>query len=503
MIRNKMYIKVKSLIVFFRKQQGISTIEASVVLCILLPLLFFIMDISRVAYIETTIRSSLTESIKRFEGDKTLLYNVWNNDSSDPDFDNFKNSRDNLIKYALVKMQGILFSGVKFKSVSHYDNSQDTSSVYTGKLSYMPPGYSGKVGGLNKYVMNPNKCSSKNNPDCHQSSAINELDSNQSLVKLSMTYPTTLTAYAEVQTLFMGKKIFEIQVAGYPTSSMSYTPNSDIVQNLQGPTCQAAAQQTSQSFCWDYNNAQDNMVKNIFGAFFGNHSPSLSDLQSAGNVSDPLLLSKFRNLDSMYRDSFGDVTFGASSVCFKTNNPNLYIDAQQSLIGNNNHQAFNCSKNACGAQYCTRLGAGCFSPETKIRMADGNLKAIEDIQLTEQVMNPINHKPVSIKYLIKGPELKKMYIFLVNSNSIKVTETHPMYTQRGIIKAQDILITDKLQLEDGKLYKIDKISKPKVQKGQEVYNIELETKSLDSKERALSADGIITGDFKIQQLISK
>ena len=221
-----------------RHESGVSYIEASIVLVIVIPLMLYIMDISRVAYIQTSIRTILTESIKRFESDKRLVYNVWNNDSTNPGLNDFQAARESVINYALSRMSGRIFTGVVFKEVSHYDDTSDGASlVYEAPLAYMPPGYSGVVNDVSLPVMNPSKCSQEHTQACDQSNAINYNDNHQTLTKLSNIYPTTLTAYAQVKTLFMGTKLLKIQVAGFPSSGVPYTANEDLPGNHSGSTC--------------------------------------------------------------------------------------------------------------------------------------------------------------------------------------------------------------------------------------------------------------------------
>ena len=480
-------------------EAGVSYIEASIILVIAVPLMLYIMDLARVAYIQTTIRTGLTESIKRFESDKRLVYNVWNKQSIDPGLNDFQVARESVINYALSRMSGRIFTGVVFKEVSHYDDTSDGASlVYEAPLAYMPPGYSGVVNDVNLPVMNPSKCSQEHTQACEHSKAVNYNDNNQTLTKLSNIYPTTLTAYAQVKTLFMGTKLLKIQVAGFPSSSVPYTANEDIPDNHSGVSCQLATQDTVQTFCWNYDNGDNHYARWLYQVSFGGSWPDISSMRNAGTISDPAIVQRIiSDAWGLIDPSAKTLNFGQDSLCFQTTNQNRYAEwnyGEPLELG--------CNREACGVQYCNRLGVGCFDPSTRILMSDGEYKEIKDIQLSESVLNPLTNNPMKIKHLIKGPEGIPMYEFKVGDKSIKVTETHPMYTQRGLLKAKDVTQDDLLILDDQKSYPITLISILPVKEGQEVYNIEIDTDSLDASDRMLSADGIVTGDYAIQKNIS-
>ena len=479
-------------------EAGVSYIEASIILVIAVPLMLYIMDLARVAYIQTTIRTGLTESIKRFESDKRLVYNVWNKQSIDPGLNDFQAARESVINYALSRMSGRIFTGVVFKEVSHYDDTSDGASlVYEAPLAYMPPGYSGVVNEVNLPVMNPSKCSQEHTQACEHSKAVNYNDNNQTLTKLSNIYPTTLTAYAQVKTLFMGTKLLKIQVAGFPSSSVPYTANEDIPDNHSGATCQAANQDTVKTFCWNYDNGDNHVSRWLYQLAFG-YWPETIEMRNAGIINDPLLLqSIISNSWGWIDNSVKVLNFGQDSVCFQTLNRDRAIE-----WASGDPLELSCNKEACGFQYCDRIGVGCFDPSTKILMSGGEYKEIKDIQLSESVLNPVTGNIMRIKHLIKGPERIPMYEFKVGDKSIKVTETHPMYTHRGLLKAKDVTQDDLLILDDQKSYPITLISLLPVKAGQEVYNIEIDTDSLDASDRMLSADGIVTGDYAIQKNIS-
>lgn len=138
---------------------------------------------------------------------------------------------------------------------------------------------------------------------------------------------------------------------------------------------------------------------------------------------------------------------------------------------------------------------GCFTPETKITMADGKEKSVSDIAQNDQILNPLYQVPMRVVKIVKGPEKKPLYQVLVNGRKLTVTEGHPFLTQRGWVRA-DTLSKNDLLMGDGEPLKIKAVKKLAYKKPIEVYNFELDSEV--SEAHLVKANGIPTGDLAIQ-----
>ena len=141
-------------------------------------------------------------------------------------------------------------------------------------------------------------------------------------------------------------------------------------------------------------------------------------------------------------------------------------------------------------------GGGCFEEGTTITMADGSKRSIENIKKGDLVWNPLTKMPALVKKGVKGPEEFIMYSFKVNGEEVKVTKTHPMLTDRGSLKAEDVKANDRMLWKSGEL-EIESITTYKTEN--DVYNLFLVSEDGKDIEGAVIANGVITGDLDMQQ----
>lgn len=146
-------------------------------------------------------------------------------------------------------------------------------------------------------------------------------------------------------------------------------------------------------------------------------------------------------------------------------------------------------------------GGGCFVSGSLIRMANGDLKPIEELKKGDEILNGITGEVSVFARGVKGPEFAPVYEFSTATGSLAVTEAHPMYTTRGLVPANAVQINDKLLSESGEYIAIEDIKLMLSEK--DVYNIEL--KSLDGTDvpGGLISSGIVTGDLDDQEKLQK
>lgn len=130
---------------------------------------------------------------------------------------------------------------------------------------------------------------------------------------------------------------------------------------------------------------------------------------------------------------------------------------------------------------------GCVAKDTMILMADGTQKKISDIKIGEQVSTET--EPSSVVNIYKGMESELVHLETENGHILRMTNSHPVKTTRGFVKASGLTAADTIITVEGK-------SKVKYlymeQYDSEVYNLELKP------EGVIICNGIIAGDFKMQ-----
>ena len=126
----------------------------------------------------------------------------------------------------------------------------------------------------------------------------------------------------------------------------------------------------------------------------------------------------------------------------------------------------------------------CFPAGTKVTMADGTTKNIEDVNEWDEVLSyntdtNTNETNVVVKKFIHENNVHEMYELTINWEVLKVTNVHPFYVRKSAsskayswVEAQDLKVWDILLMVDGSLVTIEKINHYSNQ--ETVYNLEVE-----------------------------
>ena len=179
------------------------------------------------------------------------------------------------------------------------------------------------------------------------------------------------------------------------------------------------------------------------------------------------------------------------------------------------------------ARVCLRVPAGgCFTPETKILMGDQvTTKKIYQIAKGEKVWNPTTKQAVPVAFLTAGPEKYPILEIGYGSTVVHVTIKHPMVVSADVSasnsavgfalaslknpdqaplpfqmkRAKDITLNDSILGADGVFHKVDVLRILPVKEEQSVWNIRIDSSSLNPADHMLVADGVVTGDLQMQQ----
>jgi hypothetical protein len=149
---------------------------------------------------------------------------------------------------------------------------------------------------------------------------------------------------------------------------------------------------------------------------------------------------------------------------------------------------------------------GCIIEGTLIDMADGSKKKVENIREGDLVLSK-DDKILRIKSRIVGFDTDFVdlhYQIGSDENQVTLTPTHPVLTQRGILRAKDLNKGDVIYSRNGNIT-LDLVNKKKT-KSQNVYNFVLEniTKNdeLFPDDALLYAGGVLVGDNILQGKLS-
>lgn len=131
---------------------------------------------------------------------------------------------------------------------------------------------------------------------------------------------------------------------------------------------------------------------------------------------------------------------------------------------------------------------GCFAKGTMIRMGDGSLRKIEEVQIGDLVLSEAGSVK-EIKNIWRGIETRILRITTENGNTIAVTKDHPLFTENEMLQAGGLTEGMMLKMERG----MDRVKKVEYREEEEiaVYNLEIDGGTV-------YADGFAAGDFTLQ-----
>jgi hypothetical protein len=166
------------------------------------------------------------------------------------------------------------------------------------------------------------------------------------------------------------------------------------------------------------------------------------------------------------------------------------------------HRANRCRynfKTVLNENFVCRNHDGCFDESTHIRMADGTDKRITDLKKGDQVFNPATGRPATISKLVAGPEFKPLLHVSVDGRLVKVTQTHPFMTRKGWVQARHLKKGDEVRTARNGYLPVSQMEWGET--GRLVVNLALEGSADQPELHYVLADGVVTGDLVIQNLL--
>ena len=151
--------------------------------------------------------------------------------------------------------------------------------------------------------------------------------------------------------------------------------------------------------------------------------------------------------------------------------------------------------------YC-RNQDGCFSKNTMVRMFDGGERSIDTLKAGELLFNPVTRGPSKIGKVIVGREPTNLLEIKTASGTLEVTANHPFSAERGMLRADQLKVGDQIWNTDLSLVAVTSI-RTMESVDEMVWNLALDTNGSVMADHMILANGVVTGDWHIQQLLDK
>lgn len=127
---------------------------------------------------------------------------------------------------------------------------------------------------------------------------------------------------------------------------------------------------------------------------------------------------------------------------------------------------------------------GCLGKDTKLLTEDG-YRLITEVNPGDKLYTDKGY--IKLKNMVTGTEETIVAVGVSEEQTLFLTEKHPIVTDRGLIYAVDLMVGDKLKMEDGSFQKIYYLEM--MDYNDAVYSPELEESAL------IVADGFVVGDY--------
>jgi hypothetical protein len=88
----------------------------------------------------------------------------------------------------------------------------------------------------------------------------------------------------------------------------------------------------------------------------------------------------------------------------------------------------------------------CFPPGTRIRLADGSERAIEDVRLGERVVTAEGHTGRVVRSLLRDEDGGLIRLILTGHSHLRMTSEHRVLTSRGYVAANELRVGDEVAL---------------------------------------------------------
>ena len=142
----------------------------------------------------------------------------------------------------------------------------------------------------------------------------------------------------------------------------------------------------------------------------------------------------------------------------------------------------------CGKVYFMQNMHRCLERNALVTMADGSEKIISELRVGESIRG--KDGPDRIVNIVAGYEEALILLHTMDHYELKMTNAHPVLTDKGYRRAGELESGERVLLIEGKTIPVESIEEISYQ--DIVYNLELESN------RCFFANNIAVGDFQCQ-----
>lgn len=195
------------------------------------------------------------------------------------------------------------------------------------------------------------------------------------------------------------------------------------------------------------------------------------------------------NRDVHYCEAGG--TLCGSMRCIGANGIGITFDAAWNIV--NKQQLVD---NGCWGGIAS---VGCFDPSATILLEGGKTAAASEVKVGDRLLNPLTGRAAAVKRVIVGREPLPMVEAGFDGYLLRVTQEHPVLTNKGMRRASSLVAGDVIIDADGNERALEYVRLAEIAIGQRVFNFELDVDSADPLARLIVADNITSGDHVVQE----
>jgi len=149
------------------------------------------------------------------------------------------------------------------------------------------------------------------------------------------------------------------------------------------------------------------------------------------------------------------------------------------------------------------LFVSCLDEDVPVRLSSGELIPIKNVVAGDTVADPLTGQRLRVAAVIWGTQAdEQMYRLGYGRTSALFTSQHPILTRRGLVAAADVTANDELAGENGVYHKITIRERRLGDATRSVYNLRFESVGPALDQHLLVANGIVTGDFDVQNRLA-
>jgi hypothetical protein len=151
----------------------------------------------------------------------------------------------------------------------------------------------------------------------------------------------------------------------------------------------------------------------------------------------------------------------------------------------------------------SRIFTSCFDQDTQVRLASGEAVAVKMLVPGDLIWNPLLKREIAVRRVIQGTQADEtLYRIGYAGGAVLFTGQHPVLTRGGLRVARAVTPDNEILGEDGAFHKVTVLQTHAGDATRLVYNLELEAPDGQWEAHVIAVEGIVAGDFYLQEAAS-